>query len=124
MTGVMAGFPVVAGHAGAVRGDVPEDGGRVQKAMGEAQQATAGDHALVVEILPAYTTIKPAIATQMAFDTFPLSLERRPSSSRRPSRCSSTASCTRNSTSPPSIQEAAADAAPSREAPPSGHVRG
>ena len=75
MTGVMAGFPVGAwGTLAQYAAKYPKTVAAFRKAMGEAQRAAAGDHALVVQTLPAYTTIKPAIAAQMAFDTFPPSL--------------------------------------------------
>lgn len=75
MTGVMASFPVGAwGTLAQYAAKYPKTVAAFQQAMGEAQQAAASDHALVVQTLPAYATIKPKIAAQMAFDTFQPSL--------------------------------------------------
>ena len=71
MTGVMAGYPV--GGWGTLQQYVqkyPHTVAAFQKAMAEANQAAAGDHALVQQTVSTYTTIKPAIVSSMAFDTF------------------------------------------------------
>ena len=43
--------------------------------MAQAQQAAAGDHALVQQTLPTYTTIKAGVVSSMAFDTFSPALD-------------------------------------------------
>jgi len=75
MTGPMAGFPV--GGYGTLQSYVqkyPRTVAAFRTAMGEAQQAAASDHVLVAQTVPTYTTIKPGIVSQMAFDSFPMSL--------------------------------------------------
>ncbi len=76
MTGVMAGFPV--GGWGTLQQYVqryPHTVAAFAKAMAQAQQAASGDHALVQRTLPAYTAIKPAMVSSMAFDTFSPALD-------------------------------------------------
>jgi NitT/TauT family transport system substrate-binding protein len=71
MTGVMTGFLV--GGWGTLQSYVqkyPHTVAAFARAMAEAQQAAAGDHALVEQTVPTYTTIKPKIVSSMAFDTF------------------------------------------------------
>ena len=71
MTGVMAGFLVGGwGTLQSYARKYPRTVAAFQKAMAEAQQAAAGDLALVKQTVPTYTTIKPKIVSSMAFDTF------------------------------------------------------
>jgi NitT/TauT family transport system substrate-binding protein len=75
MTGTMAGFSVggwgtLAGYAQ----KYPKTVAAFQKAMAEAQQVAASDHAMVVKTVPTYTSTKAGIASIMSFDTFPTTL--------------------------------------------------
>lgn len=75
MTGVMAGFPVGGwGTLQQYAQKYPHTVAAFAKAMAEAQQIAASDHALVEQTVPTYTTIKPQIVSSMAFDTFPTAL--------------------------------------------------
>jgi NitT/TauT family transport system substrate-binding protein len=76
MTGVMAGFPVGGwGTLQQYAQKYPHTVAAFQKAMAAAQQVASSDHALVQQTLPTYTTIKPKVASSMAFDTFTPALD-------------------------------------------------
>ena len=76
MTGTMSGFLV--GGWGTLQGYAQKYPGTVaafQRAMAQAQQVAASDHALVVQTVPTYTSTKAGIASIMSFDTFPTALD-------------------------------------------------
>ncbi len=76
MTGTMSGFLV--GGWGTLQGyaqKYPKTVAAFQRAMAEAQQVAASDHALVVQTVPTYTSTKAGIASIMSFDTFPTALD-------------------------------------------------
>jgi NitT/TauT family transport system substrate-binding protein len=75
MTGTMSGFLV--GGWGTLQGyaqKYPRTVAAFQRAMAQAQQVAASDHALVVQAVPTFTSTKAGIASIMSFDTFPTSL--------------------------------------------------
>jgi NitT/TauT family transport system substrate-binding protein len=76
MTGTMSGFLV--GGWGTLQGyaqKYPKTVAAFQRAMAQAQQVAASDHALVVQTVPTYTSTKAGIASIMSFDTFPTALD-------------------------------------------------
>lgn len=75
MTGTMANFLVGGwGTLEQYAHKYPKTVAAFQKAMGQAQQLAASDHALVEQTVPTYTSTKAAIVSAMAFDTFSTTL--------------------------------------------------
>ena len=75
MTGTMSGFLVGGwGTLQAYAQKYPRTVAAFQRAMAQAQQVAASDHALVVQAVPTFTSTKAGITSIMSFDTFPTSL--------------------------------------------------